>query len=86
VLATGGGAYMNDGDARRHHAGRGISVWLKAELPLLMKRVLKRRGDTGRCSRTTTRGRDARLMETRYPVYAEADLTWKAATCRTSRW
>jgi shikimate kinase len=43
VLATGGGAYMNP-ETRARIRERGISVWLKAELDVLMKRV-KRRGD-----------------------------------------
>ena len=41
VLATGGGAYMN-ADTRGCIKARGISVWLKAELRVLMKRVGRR--------------------------------------------
>ena len=41
VLATGGGAFMNGRDAGEHRR-HGISVWLKAELPLLVRRVAKR--------------------------------------------
>lgn len=73
VLAAGGGAYM-DPDTRRVIRERGISVWLRAELDLLVKRT------AGRDHRPLLRRgnpRDilARLIETRYPVYAEADLT-----------
>ena len=73
VLATGGGAYMNAAtrDAIRE---KGVAVWLKAELPLLMKRVLKRTtrpllntGDPEAVMR--------QLMADRYPVYAQADIT-----------
>jgi shikimate kinase len=41
VIATGGGAYMN-ADTRQAIAQAGISVWLKADFDLLMKRVRKR--------------------------------------------
>lgn len=73
VLATGGGAWMNE-ETRHRVRQHGISVWLKAELPLLMKRVLKRQ------DRPLLRNDDPEtvmrsLMESRYPVYALADLT-----------
>jgi shikimate kinase len=72
VLATGGGAYMNE-ETRRTIARLGISVWLKADISLLMKRV-RRRDD-----RPLLRAEDPeevmrKLMETRYPVYGEADI------------
>ncbi|MEC9367455.1 MAG: shikimate kinase, partial [Pseudomonadota bacterium] len=41
VLATGGGAYMNE-ETRRNVSRSGISVWLRAELPVLMERVSRR--------------------------------------------
>src|SRR5215470_1171680 len=43
VLATGGGAFMNP-DTRAEIGAKGISVWLKAEFDVLMKRI-KRRHD-----------------------------------------
>jgi shikimate kinase len=73
VLATGGGAYMND-ETRARIQEHGISVWLKASLPLLMKRVMKRQdrpllktGDPEAVMKT--------LIEKRYPVYGMADVT-----------
>lgn len=73
VLATGGGAYMNE-ETRARIRARGVSVWLKADLDVLLKRV-RRRAD-----RPLLRADDPaevlrRLMDQRYPVYAEADLT-----------
>jgi shikimate kinase len=73
ILATGGGAFMN-ADTRAMIADRGISVWLKAELALLVRRVAKRN------NRPLLKGGDPqavmqRLMDTRYPVYAQADIT-----------
>lgn len=72
ILATGGGAFMN-ADTRASIRKHGISIWLRAELPVLMKRVSKR--DTRPLLRTSDPEAVMRqLMETRYPVYAEADL------------
>jgi shikimate kinase len=73
VLATGGGAFMN-AETRAAIAQTGISVWLKAELPLLMRRVAKR---SNRPLLKTGEPEDVmrNLMETRYPVYALADVT-----------
>jgi shikimate kinase len=41
VLATGGGAYMNE-ETRARIAENGVSVWLRADLDVLMRRVRKR--------------------------------------------
>ena len=73
VLATGGGAFMN-ADTRARIAERAVSVWLNAELQVLMHRVRKRSNRP--LLRTpdpeaTMRG----LMELRHPVYALADVT-----------
>lgn len=73
VLATGGGAYMNP-ETRTRIRERGISLWLKAELDVLMKRV-KRRGDRPLLKADDPQAVLKRLMDERYPVYAEADLT-----------
>jgi shikimate kinase len=73
VLATGGGAYMDEA-TRANIKGRGISIWLRAELPVLLHRVRRRdnrpllaSGDPDKVMRE--------LMEKRYPIYAEADIT-----------
>jgi shikimate kinase / 3-dehydroquinate synthase len=73
VLATGGGAYMHP-ETRQRVRDTGISIWLRAELPVLMRRVSKR--DTRPLLRTGNPEATMRkLIESRYPVYAEADLT-----------
>lgn len=73
VLATGGGAFINP-ETRAKIGEAGISVWLKAELPVLMRRVLKR--DTRPLLRSGDPEAVMRdLMEKRYPIYAEADIT-----------
>ena len=72
VLATGGGALML-AETRENIRRSGISIWLKAELSVLMRRVLKRNNrpllekDPERVMRE--------LMEARYPIYATADIT-----------
>jgi len=73
VLATGGGAFMNP-DTRAAIGAHGVSVWLKAELDVLMRRI-KRRQDRP-LMKTEDPGETLRaLMAERYPVYAQADIT-----------
>ena len=72
VLATGGGAFIND-DTRERIAARGVSIWLKADLPLLMKRVSKR-ADRPLLLNDDPQAVMQRLMDSRYPVYAKADV------------
>lgn len=73
VLSTGGGAFMN-AQTREAIASHGVSVWLKAEIELLMDRVSKKQ------NRPLLKSADPRavlerLMAERYPVYAEANVT-----------
>jgi shikimate kinase len=51
----------------------GVSIWLKAELPVLLRRVAKKK--TRPLLDGDPEGAMRRLMEARYPVYATADLT-----------
>jgi shikimate kinase len=73
VLATGGGAYMNPG-TRALIRAKGISVWLKAEPDVLMRRI-KRRSDRPLLQTADPEATLNRLIAERYPVYAEADVT-----------
>src|SRR5680860_711 len=73
VLATGGGAYMN-ADTRANIKARGLSVWLKAELKVLLKRV-GRRDSRPLLADGNPEKVMKKLMEERYPIYAEADVT-----------
>ena len=73
VLATGGGAFMH-AETRQRVRENGISIWLRAELPVLMRRVMKR--DTRPLLREgNPEATMQKLIEARYPVYAEADMT-----------
>ena len=73
VLSTGGGAFMNPQTQEAVHA-HGVSVWLKADLDLLMERVSKKQ-NRPLLRNDDPRGVLARLMDERYPVYAKADIT-----------
>ena len=73
VLSTGGGAYMNE-QTRAVIAGNGVSVWLNADLDLLMERVSKKQ-NRPLLRDPDPRGVLRRLMDERYPVYALADAT-----------
>lgn len=73
VLATGGGAMIHP-ETRALLKARALTVWLKADLDVIVQRVARR--DT----RPLLRGKDPRatlaaLAEVRHPLYAEADLT-----------
>lgn len=72
VIATGGGAFMNE-DIRNLIKQSTLSIWLRAELPVLVERVSRR--DTRPLLKTGDKGEIlSRLMSERYPVYAEADM------------
>jgi len=73
VLATGGGAFMNP-ETRAAIQSKGVSFWLKADLDVLLRR-LKRRSDRPLLQTQDPVETVRRLMEERYPVYAEADVT-----------
>jgi shikimate kinase len=73
VLATGGGAYINE-ETRARIQQQGVSVWLRAALPLLMKRVGKR-NDRPLLLADDPEAVMRGLMEQRYPIYALADVT-----------
>jgi len=73
VLATGGGAFMDPltrAVIRRH----GVSLWLRADLDILVQRV-SRRSDRPLLKAGDARGILAELIERRHPIYAEAAVT-----------
>ena len=72
VMATGGGAFM-DPLTRRRIRERGISIWLRADLELLLSRV-SRRNDRPLLKADDPRRVLERLIAERHPVYAEADI------------
>jgi shikimate kinase len=74
VLATGGGAFMNP-ETRAGIRQKGVSVWLKAEFEVLMRRVKRRATADRPMLQGDPAQRIRHLMDERYPVYAEADVT-----------
>ena len=73
VLATGGGAFMNEA-TRNEIAKNGISVWLKADFDIVMERVRKK-STRPLLQNPDPEGTMRALMDQRYPVYANSDLT-----------
>lgn len=72
VLATGGGAYMNP-KTRAAVKANGISVWLRADLRVLLKRV-GRRDHRPLLANGNPETVMKKLMAERDPIYAEADI------------
>jgi shikimate kinase len=73
VLATGGGAFMN-AETRERVKGLGVSVWLKAEPDVLMRRVRKR-SNRPLLQTADPEATLRRMLAEREPVYALADIT-----------
>ena len=73
VIATGGGAWMRP-DTRERIRAKGVSVWLKADADVLLRRV-KRRSDRPLLQTADPAATIEKLVTERYPLYAEADLT-----------
>jgi shikimate kinase len=74
VLATGGGAFMND-KTRAAIRTKGVSIWLKAELDVLLRRLGKRKNERPLLQTVDPAETLRVLLEEREPIYAEADLT-----------
>ena len=73
VISTGGGAFINE-TSRRYIKRGGLTLWLKADLDVLWERVNKR--DSRPLLKTENPKQTLEnLMNARYPIYAEADLT-----------
>ena len=73
VLAAGGGAFM-DPRTRDRIRERALSVWLRADIDILLRRV-GRRVNRPLLKADAPRAVLERLIAERYPVYAEADIT-----------
>ncbi|MBV6632001.1 MAG: shikimate kinase [Alphaproteobacteria bacterium] len=73
VLSTGGGAFMDD-ETRALIGDNGVSIWLRADLDLLVQRC-SRRNTRPLLEKGDPREILSNLIEERYPVYGEADIT-----------
>jgi shikimate kinase len=74
VLATGGGAVMN-ADTRSAIKAKGVSIWLSAELDVLMRRINKRKNERPLLQTADPAATLRQLLVAREPFYAQADLT-----------
>ncbi|WP_291568787.1 shikimate kinase [Bradyrhizobium sp.] len=73
VLATGGGAFMRQ-ETRDRIRDRAVSIWLKADAEIIMRRV-RRRSDRPLLQTADPESTVGRLISEREPVYQQADLT-----------
>ena len=73
VLGTGGGAFVNP-ETRSLVKAEAVSVWIKADFELLFARV-SRRSNRPLLKTANPRETLQKLIEARYPIYAEADIT-----------
>jgi len=78
ILATGGGAFMNE-DIRADIAEAGVSVWLSADLDILMKRV-QRRANRPLLKTEDPEATMKALLEERNPIYALSDVHIESRT------
>ena len=73
VLATGGGAYMSE-ETRERCRADGVTIWLKADVPVLLDRVRKK-GNRPLLDRPNPEAVMRQLLAEREPIYALADIT-----------
>jgi shikimate kinase len=74
VLATGGGAFMNEG-TRAAIKAKGVSIWLSAEYEVLLQRINKRKNERPMLQTDNPEETLRHLLKVREPTYALADLT-----------
>src|SRR6204780_2681274 len=73
VLATGGGAFMNDG-TRAAIKAKGVSIWLSAEFEVLLRGIKKRKNARPMLQPPAPAATLRELLVAREPVSALADL------------
>jgi shikimate kinase len=74
VLATGGGAFMNQG-TRANIKSKGVSIWLAAEFDVLQRRIAKRKNERPMLQTDNPAETLRELIALREPTYALADIT-----------
>jgi shikimate kinase len=74
VLATGGGAFMNPA-TRSIIQAKGISIWLSADVEVLMRRISKRKHERPLLQTADPAETLRHLLAERESIYAQADLT-----------
>src|SRR6202035_1215219 len=74
VLAAGGGALLDEG-TREAICAKGVSIWLQADLDVLLRRISKRRNERPLLQTGDPQATLRALLAEREPTYAQADLT-----------
>jgi shikimate kinase len=72
VVATGGGAFMRD-ETRAHCRTSAVTIWLKADVSVLLERVRKK-GNRPLLNSPDPEGVMLRLLREREQFYAQADI------------
>ena len=73
VLALGGGAFVND-ETRALIKEKAVSIWLRADMEILMERVLRKPGVRPLLNTDDPRSVMEKLHAERAPIYAQADI------------
>src|SRR5689334_7725646 len=73
VLATGGGSFMRE-ETRRRIGEKAVSIWLKADPDIIMRRV-RRRADRPLLQTADPEATVSRLLGEREPIYQTANVT-----------
>jgi len=73
VLATGGGAFISE-ETRERCRAEGVTIWLRADVPVLLERVRKK-GNRPLLNRDDPESVMRKLLAEREPIYALADIT-----------
>ncbi len=73
VVATGGGAFMSE-ETRTRCRESGVTIWLKADAPVLLDRVRKK-GNRPLLAQADPDEVMRRLLSEREPIYRQADIT-----------
>lgn len=82
VISLGGGAFLSEA-TRSEIADHAISIWLRADLDLLMSRVMRRPNSRPLLQTEDPRATLKALLQKREPIYALADI--HVASARTSK-
>jgi len=73
IIGLGGGAFINE-DTRSLIKSKAVSVWLRADLDVLVERVARKPGARPLLNEGDPRTILERLLKDRAPIYAQADI------------
>lgn len=73
VLSLGGGAFLSQKTCKLVKK-RAVSIWLTAEIDILLERVMRRPGKRPLLQTDDPKATLGQLMEARHPIYTKADI------------